>query len=203
MRQSSYAEQARRSRSTWACELKCIQIDFFSHSNVVTLHVSVWVEIQTRQDINREIRVTLHVSVWVEMPVIATKSCIFDVTLHVSVWVEMPFSCTPLKAVSVTLHVSVWVEISVSEDGTVVAKSRSTWACELKLKTLIGWIWVQMSRSTWACELKCCTAFPHRPCSWSRSTWACELKLRYERTVFSPFRHAPRERVSWNLLYSI
>ena len=76
----------------------------------------------------------------------------------------------------VTLHVSVWVEI---KGFTVVSNpemSRSTWACELKLKNSVtqaepighaprervSWnadfLWnadeTKLSRSTWACELK-------------------------------------------------
>ena len=76
---------------------------------------------------------------------------------------------------SVTLHVSVWVEISIPLIVLGLAKSRSTWACELKfvnavfhvlksvtlhvsvwveISSLTPAVWVFQSRSTWACELK-------------------------------------------------
>ena len=75
----------------------------------------------------------------------------------------------------VTLHVSVWVEISIPLIVLGLAKSRSTWACELKfvnavfhvlksvtlhvsvwveISSLTPAVWVFQSRSTWACELK-------------------------------------------------
>ena len=55
-------------------------------------------------------------------------------------------------------------------------ESRSTWACELKYFCKTIWYWIKMSRSTWACELKSRTLAAF----WKR------------------YRHAPRERVSWN-----
>ena len=100
--------------------------------------------------------------------------------------------------------------------------SRSTWACELKCEILLSieiiWIvtlhvsvWVEIhckiivsalstSRSTWACELKSKICFPISTTFSSRSTWACELKCqRFVLTTWKNWRHAPRERVSWNL----
>ena len=61
-----------------------------------------------------------------------------------------------------------------------------------------------LSRSTWACELKFDFAEISKINVTSRSTWACELKLFLNPFFFHPFRHAPRERVSWNpiLVYS-
>ena len=86
--------QRSRSRSTWACELK-YRISYvwwrcWSHaprervswnysyadwlkSKVVTLHVSVWVEITLITGILDSHLVTLHVSVWVEINVLLSK----------------------------------------------------------------------------------------------------------------------------------
>ena len=58
------------------------------------------------------------------------------------------------------------------------------------------------SRSTWACELKWKRLHWFSNLLWSRSTWACELKLDSVLLSFSLNRHAPRERVSWNLMFS-
>ena len=84
------------------------------------------------------------------------------------------------QRVSVTLHVSVWVEIMPETKGVTIMPSRSTWACELKS------------------DLKS----PHRGLISSRSTWACELKCKRLGACAACRRHAPRERVSWNSLYS-
>ena len=54
----------------------------------------------------------------------------------------------------VTLHVSVWVEIFCQWCFPCSYKSRSTWACELKLSVYVFGSTVSLSRSTWACELK-------------------------------------------------
>ena len=100
-------------------------------------------------------------------------------------------------------------------------RSRSTWACELKLccytsqdvmfashapRERVSWnrdqqscyALPQRSRSTWACELKfnIFEIFFHSVMS--RSTWACELKSFIINAPFSKYCHAPRERVSWN-----
>ena len=56
----------------------------------------------------------------------------------------------------VTLHVSVWVEIYNASSPLPLAASRSTWACELKFCGIIILCWNRPSRSTWACELKFC-----------------------------------------------
>ena len=99
-----------KSRSTWACELKFgIYISLSKNSshaprervswnlryaltiwtNWVTLHVSVWVEIQRFVDMGKRSYVTLHVSVWVEISQWEEIYLQIGVTLHVSVWVEM------------------------------------------------------------------------------------------------------------------
>ena len=77
------------------------------------------------------------------------------VTLHVSVWVEIVNCWFPTFQHFVTLHVSVWVEISkVGAYIYTSAKSRSTWACELKCEKFGVLNSQNESRSTWACELK-------------------------------------------------
>ena len=101
------------SRSTWACELKCwfpaILYRSFRHAPrervswnrperlrrgapLVTLHVSVWVEIYKTLYKVTSSCVTLHVSVWVEIQKPRRKVVIICVTLHVSVWVEISFA---------------------------------------------------------------------------------------------------------------
>ena len=57
-----------------------------------------------------------------------------SVTLHVSVWVEILAKLANSVGLPVTLHVSVWVEIIVFNNFILHCLSRSTWACELKLK---------------------------------------------------------------------
>ena len=122
------------SRSTWACELKWQNSQFLTDNTLVTLHVSVWVEITVFHTFQRGIGVTLHVSVWVEIELVSkviehfsrsrsTWACELKwphgrigrysqrVTLHVSVWVEISWIVVVAFAVPVTLHVSVWVEI--------------------------------------------------------------------------------------------
>ena len=61
--------------------------------------------------------VTLHVSVWVEIPDYTEILPLNTVTLHVSVWVEILRVVVVFVVNHVTLHVSVWVEIS-SEPAT-------------------------------------------------------------------------------------
>ena len=104
------------------------------------------------------------------------------VTLHVSVWVEMIlitalglFFCghAPRERVS-------WNRESTQRIFTRM--SRSTWACELKFKDLSIWVNALMT---------------------SRSTWACELKSFYSDRETKITRHAPRERVSWNVILSL
>ena len=167
------------SRSTWACELK-------------------W---RRQRASNGYARVTLHVSVWVEILVLVCSFLLlyrhaprervswnlgfspptFDVvvTLHVSVWVEICRKNGQRSIYCVTLHVSVWVEIHERTRVYNVNKSRSTWACELKLLRL------KRIFNTW------CHA-PRERVSWNNA---------FE--VFNKAwqRHAPRERVSWNLCF--
>ena len=188
------------SRSTWACELK-LSLEYNPIENYsVTLHVSVWVEIISDTILQGDDIVTLHVSVWVEIWTFVNWQFLHIVTLHVSVWVEICFNITALPFSSL---------------------SRSTWACELKspdvpnkheqvIVTLHVSVWVEipfkaclhilaMSRSTWACELKCARFLVISTSCKSRSTWACELKYPMGEIGTVTLRHAPRERVSWNM----
>ena len=121
------------SRSTWACELKCIVLVEIIPVFAVTLHVSVWVEIQCPLKLCDSIyrhapreRVSWNSS-------ISSNIFAMSVTLHVSVWVEIiTFSYfnqsarrhAPRERVS-------WNEKRVAEHNNF-ARSRSTWACELK-----------------------------------------------------------------------
>ena len=76
------------SRSTWACELK---LYFFTNSSNVIGHAPRE-RVSWNSSIPTVIKyslVTLHVSVWVEMPFITSYKTGIYVTLHVSVWVEM------------------------------------------------------------------------------------------------------------------
>ena len=187
------------SRSTWACELKFEQIYAEAITTLVTLHVSVWVEIVLVQIVYKVLEVTLHVSVWVEMAEnpawdhswpchaprervswntsMALSGCLKGVTLHVSVWVEIWLLSYLLSlGLLVTLHVSVWVEIVYPVNKEVNYASRSTWACELKLNYGLKTFMILWSRSTWACELKWLHLLLHDSSKSSRSTWACELK---------------------------
>ena len=149
-----YSYTTSLSRSTWACELKCSitlsPLSFLSHAP------------RERVSWNWQEHWKIHWNM---------------VTLHVSVWVEMPHRVYANQIPFVTLHVSVWVEICPACFCYVKNKSRSTWACELKsfFWSLLSYLY--LSRSTWACELKS----------------SCHSQQR------QAFRHAPRERVSWNM----
>ena len=122
---------APRERVSWNSDLFCFPADA-----LVTLHVSVWVEILGGQFCNKFSPVTLHVSVWVEMIFIILSPPIWHVTLHVSVWVEIGWRSPTFTENLVTLHVSVWVEIYWGDNQLTFSPSRSTWACELKLLQL-------------------------------------------------------------------
>ena len=148
------------SRSTWACELKCIVLVEIIPVFAVTLHVSVWVEIQCPLKLCDSIyrhapreRVSWNLIIMKYLRILfasrSTWACelkccqniqvqvLNHVTLHVSVWVEMKTLLIWVNRYSVTLHVSVWVEIHFKSLCTVDKLSRSTWACELKFSPAI------------------------------------------------------------------
>ena len=119
------------SRSTWACELKfkneLLKMPLKSHaprervswnSPIISFEISF--------------RVTLHVSVWVEIDVSFDQYANLDSHApreRVS-WNFKALQDVVLE--SVTLHVSVWVEMLVNSFINSSEWSRSTWACELK-----------------------------------------------------------------------
>ncbi len=152
---SAIPQELQKSRSTWACELKCLCCYLFISTLSVTLHVSVWVEMIVIPFMLLFATVTLHVSVWVEIWCIWCCMLFATVTLHVSVWVEI-FRPDVIDVFhSVTLHVSVWVEIAKArrkQQERLVTLHVSVWV-EITLR----WFFLKApaSRSTWACELKC------------------------------------------------
>ena len=188
-----------QSRSTWACELKCkvFQRDFWNR--VVTLHVSVWVEIFHFGTSNGSTGVTLHVSVWVEI------LCCLELnsnTLSRSTWAcELKSDSRYALAFSQACHAPrervSWNKIFAGVTPATL-QSRSTWACELK----------------WHVSDELIKAFGHAPrerVSWNRffslstyppkvtlhvSVWVEIKKFGYDRARVES--HAPRERVSWN-----
>ena len=99
-----------QSRSTWACELKSKPV--------------VKVEVEMKGHAPRE-RVSWNAF---KQPYLLRRG----VTLHVSVWVEIHHSVLLFYRHTVTLHVSVWVEINGVGKTSIIDRSRSTWACELK-----------------------------------------------------------------------
>ena len=188
------------SRSTWACELKWYSYNMSHMFHIVTLHVSVWVEIDIKQAVYMQMSrhaprervswnnivlflrygsaVTLHVSVWVEIYLIRRKSFSALVTLHVSVWVEILWrGWSGARGLRVTLHVSVWVEIIV---GNISRESRQV--------TLHVSVWVEILQ--W-----CYTAF-RSAVTLHVSVW---VEIGYQvQNCNRRTSHAPRERVSWN-----
>ncbi len=188
------------SRSTWACELKLIFTTSLFVINFVTLHVSVWVEIcycmtavfPVQSHAPRE-RVS-----WNVLGSIPVVSADGHAPRERVSWNWMSWN-SPLEAEGHAPRERVsWNAIRADAWG-LRSKSRSTWACELKLTissnrnctccvTLHVSVWVEIvdfarlntwnkSRSTWACELKF-FAWIILSCNYlSRSTWACELKL--------------------------
>ena len=112
-----------------------------------------------------------------------------------SVWVEIPIVIDVSSPTVVTLHVSVWVEMLHFRYHNTGKKSRSTWACELKLglalqtmqasrhapRERVSWnkqlyngnpsVMVTLHVSVWV-EMELCHLW-HKNRR-SRSTWACE-----------------------------
>ena len=143
------------SRSTWACELKFwLSLYYFYGVRHAPRERVSW----NGKDYNLgdTILVTLHVSVWVEIRQICLFLFCFVVTLHVSVWVEIQrLNKMVVLLRNVTLHVSVWVEIW----GSLVLfnrcrghapRERVSWNYDYHYTSFT----LHKSRSTWACELK-------------------------------------------------
>ena len=115
LKSSCLAHAVIQSRSTWACELKfCIGFGGVCNASHAPRERVSW-------NINNLI----------------TFNRVF-VTLHVSVWVEINCSGDCILSILVTLHVSVWVEIEEFYSYKHLSMSRSTWACELKLRCSNG-----------------------------------------------------------------
>ena len=169
------------SRSTWACELKwnLVSSAFHKKSGHAPRERVSW-----------------------NLPNHHEK-CPPAVTLHVSVWVEIQIRVWQVSWYSVTLHVSVWVEIVDKPQQYLqivshAPRERVSW----NLTNLIVLSMIQKSRSTWACELKFTPESDMKMVLLSRSTWACELKLNTIAVPAPVVCHAPRERVSWNRIFS-
>ena len=214
------------SRSTWACELKfsisAFVLSPISHAprervswnpvveeqikviNHVTLHVSVWVEIDfsdgERQE--RGSRSTWACELKLAVHALATSPgchaprervswnsdswrcyrCQIQVTLHVSVWVEMKKSDEPSNTDLVTLHVSVWVEIMCVMYAVKFMKSHAP-------RERVSWNEPNINQPT--------TATGHAPRE--RVSWNYDSVQPYVEYK----SHAPRERVSWNYYWLI
>ena len=148
--------------------------------DIVTLHVSVWVEIWNERHRGTGRGVTLHVSVWVE---ILCVTCAVEFMSH-----------APRERVS--WNRKIW---SQSFKALCHApRERVSWNAwyVMQIREL------QVSRSTWACELKLKNSATQAEPIVSRSTWACELKYVKLWLVSRGFSHAPRERVSWNMFFT-
>ena len=254
-----------QSRSTWACELKCMVCNanprVTSHApreRVSWNYHFITLALYHASHAPRE-RVSWNVSCVLSM---------FETPSHAPrERVSWNTRCANYsKNSNVTLHVSVWVEIDRWSVSNCHFQSRSTWACELKWphgrisrysqrghapRERVSWNYkyyfrqritkchaprervswnpslyqckvIFVSRSTWACELKFISLLPFNGSMVSRSTWACELKLVGQPWFFPKLnvtlhvsvwveihathlnkpqcqRHAPRERVSWNI----
>ena len=165
----------KKSRSTWACELKLTleKSLTFTKSHAPRERVS-WNAVILRK-FEIDLNVTLHVSVWVEIYVQFCENIDY---LSRSTW-----ACE-LKLLP--YHAQMFERWS-----------RSTWACELKLpdtnKFTAKTSHAPRERVSWNCQVH-----HFLPLHTSRSTWACELKLRPCLKISAFNCHAPRERVSWN-----
>ncbi len=124
------------------------------------------------------------------------------VTLHVSVWVEILCVTCAVEFMShaprerVSWNRKIW---SQSFKALCHApRERVSWNAwyVMQIREL------QVSRSTWACELKLKNSATQAEPIVSRSTWACELKYVKLWLVSRGFSHAPRERVSWNMFFT-
>ena len=172
---------------------------FDKAKELVTLHVSVWVEIQIagvviviefRSRSTWACELKFEIYTWLlwfqchaprervswnfQYPCLTSCTSGHAPRERVS-WNLLP-PCCPCVA-KVTLHVSVWVEIF----GTMICFRASP-------VTLHVSVWVEIfckgklplstqSRSTWACELKYAYSVLALCVYPSRSTWACELKF--------------------------
>ena len=187
---------------------------FFFLNLIVTLHVSVWVEIKNSCNYS---------SIWRSR---STWAC----ELKYKMMLKLAKTCKSRSTWACELKLRSFIPMNIYQS------SRSTWACELKLSSLcqmiylkrhaprerVSWnailsimkilyfvtlhvsVWVEIkdvfarnvrhpSRSTWACELKFYSCNVATFFKSSRSTWACELKLR----SFIPMNIYQSSRSTW------
>ena len=129
---SDVARAFHESRSTWACELKFNVRWNYVIVSIVTLHVSVWVEMQYPS------------SSFVKVVSRSTWACELKCISVNDICTS--YGHAPRERVSWNVFINYWLSQQMT--------SRSTWACELKLLYLYYSIFTNVSRSTWACELK-------------------------------------------------
>ena len=140
---------------------------------LVTLHVSVWVEIEeemlrvsmgeSRSTWACELKLYTIFSFWILNGHAPRERVSWNfppqfvlyhlcVTLHVSVWVEMFLPITTAITRHVTLHVSVWVEIYLSPPSAqaiAVTLHVSVWV-EIQVSVMRSWTsWVTLHVSVW------------------------------------------------------
>ena len=197
MRLRRARKQCYKSRSTWACELKCqrwaVPRRHRRHAPRERVSWNLYIEKNHGNSVVSR-------STWACELKFKRLVCLIVNLRHAPrervSWNEF-CGCSGIS-VWVTLHVSVWVEIPVVIDVSTPTVSRSTWACELKYweclpippcgqVTLHVSVWVEIELGE-----------NNSSCHKSRSTWACELKSTFFDSTQEIYCHAPRERVSWN-----
>ena len=184
--------------SVWVEIMRILQQQF---EQLVTLHVSVWVEIpfthnNTIRPMSRstwacELKYSVILKKHIPMRSHAPRERVswnaYDlakgkfeesVTLHVSVWVEIHNTVCVHNRRGVTLHVSVWVEIT----NTLLEHIHIT-------VTLHVSVWVEI---VFNCDFKL-VYYRHAPRE--RVSWNASSLIVQNASI----RHAPRERVSWNI----
>ena len=143
--------------------------------------------------------VTLHVSVWVEIEIQARTCPYVLVTLHVSVWVEI---CLSEVRITLSLSRSTWAcELKFAEtcqasiESRHAPRERVSWNkepekpdCYPKGVTLHVSVWVEIFIDFYS-NFFALRHAPRERVSWNAHTSAQIILL---------CGHAPRERVSWN-----
>ena len=164
---------APRERVSWN-----VKVDFGAEEAIVTLHVSVWVEIHRLPHLVQNCNVTLHVSVWVEIQVYSSNRLLI-------------FGHAPRERVSWNCN----AKSPLWNAWRHAPRERVSWnhmlPCCHKILTAVTLhvsVWVEMSHYRFALNEKSCHA-PRERVSWN---------LFYLTFWFFCVSHAPRERVSWN-----
>ena len=167
----SVTRHAPRERVSWNYSL-----DVGSIYNIVTLHVSVWVEM-LMTDIKPHLSwVTLHVSVWVEISIRAWAA--------VKVWSRSTWACE-LKCRSSS---------SIRPLDCHAPRERVSWNGNKNVKLDIDGGHAPRERVSWNFEI--CNRQNQGVCHAPRErvSWNINNLITFNRV----FCHAPRERVSWN-----